>query len=87
MGEEVISKSEKFTKKMLLGIDFTLIDPYKWTASKENNILVNRTIENYLRKYNEIYGEYRRERFSITVGDELPNGVLQLAKVQIAQKR
>ena len=87
LGEEVISKSEKFTKKMLLGIDFTLIDPYKWTASKENNILVNRTIENYLRKYNEIYGEYRRERFSITVGDELPNGVLQLAKVQIAQKR
>ena len=45
------------------------------------------SIENYLRKYNEIYGEYRRERFSITVGDELPNGVLQLAKVQIAQKR
>ncbi len=87
LGEEVISKSEKFTKKMLLGIDFTLIDPYKWTASKENNILVNRTIENYLRKYNEIYGEYRRERFAITVGDELPNGVLQLAKVQIAQKR
>ena len=87
LGEAVISKSEKFTKKMLLGIDFTLIDPYKWTASKENNILVNRTIENYLRKYNEIYGEYRRERFSITVGDELPNGVLQLAKVQIAQKR
>ena len=87
LGEEVISKSEKFTKKMLLGIDFTLIDPYKWTASKENNILVNRTIENYLRKYNEIYGEYRRERFAITVGDELPNGVLQLAKVKIAQKR
>ena len=87
LGEAVISKSEKFTKKMLLGIDFTLIDPYKWTASKVNNILVNRTIENYLRKYNEIYGEYRRERFSITVGDELPYGVLQLAKVQIAQKR
>ncbi|MBC8474583.1 MAG: DNA-directed RNA polymerase subunit beta [Cryomorphaceae bacterium] len=87
LGEAVISKSEKFTKKMLLGIDFTLIDPYKWTASKENNILVNRTIENYLRKYNEIYGAYRKERFSITVGDELPNGVLQLAKVQIAQKR
>jgi DNA-directed RNA polymerase subunit beta len=72
---------------MLLGIDFTLVDPYKWTGSQLNNILVNRTIENYLRMYNGIYGEYRRKRFAITIGDELPNGVLQLAKVQIAQKR
>jgi DNA-directed RNA polymerase subunit beta len=72
---------------MLLGIDFTLVDPYKWTGSEDNNTLVNRTIENYLRKYNDIYGEYRRKRFAITIGDELPNGVLQLAKVQIAQKR
>ncbi len=87
LGEEVIPKSEKFTKKMLLEIDFTLVDPYNWTANKENNQLVNRTIENYLRKYNDIYGGYRRERFAITIGDELPAGVLQLAKVQIAQKR
>jgi len=72
---------------MLLGIDFTLVDPYKWTGSQDNNTLVNRTIENYLRMYNDIYGEHRRKRFAITVGDELPNGVLQLAKVQIAQKR
>jgi len=87
LGEEVIPKSEKFTKKILLAIDFTLVDPYGWTASKENNQLVNRTIENFLRKYNDIYGEYRRKRFAITIGDELPTGVLQLAKVQIAQKR
>ena len=87
LGEEVIPKSEKFTKKMLLSIDFTLVDPYNWTANKDNNQLVNRTIENYLRKYNDIYGEYRRQRFAITIGDELPNGVLQLAKIQIAQKR
>ena len=87
LGEIVIPKSEKFTKKMLLAIDFTLVDPYNWTASKENNTLVNRTIENYLRKYNDIYGDYRRQRFAITIGDELPSGVLQLAKVQIAQKR
>jgi DNA-directed RNA polymerase subunit beta len=87
LGEEVIPKSEKFTKKMLLGIDFTLVDPYKWTGSQENNILVNRTIQNYLKKYNDVYGEHRRKRFAITIGDELPNGVLQLAKVQITQKR
>ena len=71
----------------MLKIDYTLIDPYNWTASEENNSLVNQTIENYLRKYNDIYGDYRRKRFAITIGDELPSGVLQLAKVQIAQKR
>ena len=87
LGELVIAKSEKFTKKMLLSIDYTLIDPYNWTASDENNTLVNYTIENYLRKYNDIYGEHRRKCFAITIGDELPAGVLQLAKVQIAQKR
>ena len=87
LGELVITKSEKFTKKMLLSIDYTLIDPYNWTSSDENNILVNYTIENYLRKYNDIYGEHRRKCFAITIGDELPAGVLQLAKVQIAQKR
>ena len=87
LGEDVVKKSTKFTKKILLGIDFTLIDPYKWTGSDEHNTLVNTTIENYLRKYNEIYGEYRRKRFAVTIGDELPSGVLQLAKVQIAQKR
>ena len=87
LGEEIIPKSEKFTKKMLVAVDYTLVDPYNWTGTKENNILVNTTIENYLRKYNEIYGEYRRKRFAITIGDELPAGVLQLAKVQIAQKR
>ena len=87
LGELVIAKSEKFTKKILLSIDYTLIDPYNWTASDENNTLVNYTIENYLRKYNDIYGEHRRKCFAITIGDELPAGVLQLAKVQIAQKR
>ena len=63
-----------------------MVDPNQWTA-KQNNLLVNKIISNYLRKYNEIFGEYRRKRFAITVGDELPTGVLQLAKVQIAQKR
>ena len=64
-----------------------MVDPYQWTSNNENNILINKIISNYLRKYNEIFGEYRRKRFAITVGDELPTGVLQLAKVQIAQKR
>ena len=77
----------KFTKKIILDVDFTMIDPNNWTSDNNLNELVNITIENYLRKYNEIYGDHRRNRFAITVGDELPAGVLQLAKVQIAQKR
>ena len=87
LGEEIIKKSTKFTKKIILAIDFTMVDPNKWTASEQNNLLINKIISNYLRKYNEIFGDYRRKRFAITVGDELPTGVLQLAKVQIAQKR
>jgi len=87
LGEEIISKSTKFTKKLIYNIDFSMVDPYQWTSNNENNILINKIISNYLRKYNDVFGEYRRKRFAITVGDELPTGVLQLAKVQIAQKR
>ena len=87
LGEDVIKKGIKFTKKMLASLDYTMINPDKWTGSDETNDLVNKTIENFLRRYNEVYGEYRRMRFAITIGDELPAGVLQLAKVQIAQKR
>jgi DNA-directed RNA polymerase subunit beta len=87
LNEEIIPKSTKFSKKLLLDIDYTMINVEQWTANSDQNKLVNRTIENYLRKYNEIYGDHRRERFAITIGDELPTGVLQLAKVQIAQKR
>ena len=87
LGEDIISKSVKFTKKIILDVDFTMIDPNNWTSDNNLNELVNITIENYLRKYNDIYGDHRRNRFAITVGDELPAGVLQLAKVQIAQKR
>ncbi len=87
LGEEVIPRSTKFTKKLIANLDFTMIDPNQWTSSQDNNVLINKIISNYLRKYNEVFGEYRRKKFAITVGDELPNGVLQLAKVQIAQKR
>ena len=87
LGEIVVSKSTKFTKKILINIDFTMVDPHKWTSSDDINVLVNLIISNYLRKYNDVFGDYRRKRFAISVGDELPAGVLKLAKVQIAQKR
>ena len=87
LGEIVVAKSTKFTKKILINIDFTMVDPHKWTSREDINILVNLIISNYLGKYNDIFGDYRRKRFAISVGDELPAGVLKLAKVQIAQKR
>lgn len=87
LGEEVIAKSVKFTQKVLMTVDFLSINPKKWTTNKENNIIVIRIIQGYIKKHNEIYGEYRRNRFAITVGDELPNGVLQLATVYVAKKR
>ena len=87
LGEEVIAKSVKFTQKILMQVDFLSINPNKWTTNKHNNELIIKIIQSYIRKYNEIYGDYRRKRFAITIGDELPSGVLQLATVYIAKKR
>jgi len=87
LGEEVIAKSIKFTQKILMTVDFLSVNPNKWTTNKENNIVLIKIIQGYIRKYNDIFGEYRRKRFAITVGDELPKGVLQLATVYIAKKR
>ena len=78
LGEEVIAKSVKFTQKILMQVDFLSINPNKWTTNKHNNELIIKIIQSYIRKYNEIYGDYRRKRFVITIGDELPSGVLQL---------
>ena len=87
LGEEVIAKSVKFTQKILMQVDFLSINPNKWTTNKVNNDIIIKIIQSYIRKYNKIFGEYRRNRFAITVGDELPKGVLQLATVYIAKKR
>ena len=87
LGEVVIEKSVKFSKKILMDVNYLIVDPDKWTIKEDNNNLVKLLIQNYVRKYNELYGEYRRNLFSVTVGDELPKGVLQLAKVQVAKKR
>ena len=87
LGEEVIAKSVKFTQKILMTVDFLSVNPKKWTTNKDNNIVLIKIIQGYIRKYNDIFGEYRRTRFAITVGDELPKGVLQLATVYIAKKR
>ncbi|MBI3500398.1 MAG: DNA-directed RNA polymerase subunit beta [Bacteroidetes bacterium] len=86
--EEVIERGDKFTEKLLSKIkDYSEINPYKWTTSKEVNDQVYDVLHNYRVKYNEILGEHKRRKFAVQVGDELPAGIIQLAKVYVTQKR
>jgi DNA-directed RNA polymerase subunit beta len=86
--EVLIAKGNRFTQKALLKIeDFNLLKPDKWTNDDDKNILVKRILQNYKKKYNQETGRYRREQFALTIGDELPTGVVKLAKVYVAEKR
>ncbi|TAN01164.1 MAG: DNA-directed RNA polymerase subunit beta [Chitinophagaceae bacterium] len=86
-GEIQIAKGSKFTAKSLNGIDYLNINPLEWTEDGKTNSLVNVMLHNYNIKYNEELGRYKREKFNISIGDELPAGVLKLAKVYLASKR
>ena len=86
-GEIVLGKGAKFTQKAIKTIDFLTINPLNWTAEEKMNDLVNQLLHNYNIRFNEEIGRYKREKFNITIGDELPNGVLKLAKVYLASKR
>ena len=86
-GEPVVAKSEKFTLSLLREIDYTAIDYTGWTTNEDTNLLIARLLHNYSIKVNEEVGRYKRETFNISVGDELPAGVLKLAKVYLAKKR
>jgi DNA-directed RNA polymerase subunit beta len=85
--EEVIPKGSKFTQKALEKLDFTQINPSKWTTDKDTNDRIKLLLHNYMIKYNDLLGVYKRKKFAVTVGDELPAGIVQLAKVYIAKKR
>ncbi len=85
--DELIKKGVKFTQKALMTIDYSLVNPSGWTTDDQTNQLIKRLIRNYTVKYNEIRGKYSRERHQISVGDDLPQGIQQLAKVYIAKKR
>jgi DNA-directed RNA polymerase subunit beta len=88
LGEEIFPKGKKFTLKMLNTInDFEHLTKGIWTTDKKINKLVNQLIHNYKIKVNDLQGSLRREKFTITVGDELPAGIVKLAKVYIAKKR
>jgi DNA-directed RNA polymerase subunit beta len=85
--EEIIPKKAKFTQKLLQGVDYLNVNPSKWTTDKEKNELIKTLINNYTIKYKEILGIYNRKKFVATVGDDLPNGIVQMAKVFVAKKR
>jgi DNA-directed RNA polymerase subunit beta len=85
--EDLIPKGQKFTKEILRDLDYTSIDYSNWTTDDNTNNLIARLLHNYNIKLNEEIGRYKREKFNISIGDELPAGVLKLAKVYMAKKR
>ncbi|WP_290374150.1 DNA-directed RNA polymerase subunit beta [Paramuribaculum intestinale] len=87
LGSEIITKGDKFTAARLRDIDYDTINLSKWTADTHSNDLIRSTIVNYLRKSKEIDAELRRKKFDISIGDELPSGIMQMAKVYVAKKR
>ena len=88
LGEEVLPKGKKFTLKMLNSVDdYTHLVSGKWTTDDHTNQLVADLLHNYRIKENDLQGSLRREKFTISVGDELPSGIIKLAKVYIAKKR
>ncbi len=86
-GEVLIGKGAKFNRKNLGQIDFLNVNPLGWTGDAHLDELINQLLHNYTIKYNEELGRYKREKFNISIGDELPAGVLKLAKVYLAVKR
>ena len=85
--EVLIPKGAKFTQKTLSEIDYSNINPNKWTTDKDKNDQIKRLLHNYNIKVNDVIGGFKRRKFAIQVGDELPPGIMQLAKVYIAKKR
>lgn len=82
-----VPKGVKFTQKILVELNYDNINPTKWTTDDDKNDQIKILLHNYNIKYNEELGAYRRDKFAISVGDELPSGIVQMAKVYIAKKR
>ena len=84
---DVIAKGAKFTKKALDDLDYNTIQVSRWTPDSHTNGLIKNLIVNYLKKYKEYDADLRRRKFDLTIGDELPTGIVQIAKVYVAKKR
>ena len=84
---ELIAQGAKFKKEILENVDYTAIQLSKWTSDESKNELIQKLILNYLKKFNIMDAQLKRNKFAITIGDELPSGIIQMAKVYIAKKR
>ena len=87
LGTEVIPKGQRFTRAILETVDFSSVQSDRWTSDDHTNYLVSKLIVNYLHKYKEFDAENKRKKFALTIGDELPSGIIQMAKVYVAKKR
>ncbi|MGL5920940.1 MAG: DNA-directed RNA polymerase subunit beta, partial [Bacteroidales bacterium] len=87
LGVELITTGSKFTDRNLRELDYNSIHVSAWTSDEHKNELIKQVIMNYLKKYKELDAELKRKKFDLTIGDELPTGIIQLAKVYIAKKR
>ncbi|MBW6497312.1 MAG: DNA-directed RNA polymerase subunit beta [Bacteroidales bacterium] len=85
--EVVVAKGTKFTQKILHNLDYANINPNNWTTDRDRNLLIKELLHNYSIKFKDILGAYNRKKFTSTVGDELPAGIVQLAKIYLAKKR
>ena len=86
-GEDLIPKGTKFTQRNISSVDFDSVNYDGWTTDSEKNDLIRQVLINFKNAKNDYYAEYRREYFALTVGDELPTGILKMAKVYVANKR
>ncbi len=87
IGTEIIAKGTKFSKSLLDSLSYTSLQLNDWTNDEHTNLLIRTLVLNYLRKYNKMDAVLKRRKFAITIGDELPSGIIQQAKVYIAKKR
>ncbi len=85
--ESVIPRGTKFTQKILHSLDYNTINPNNWTTDKKKNQLIKELLHNYSIEYKDLLGNHNRRKFTASVGDELPTGIVQLAKVYMAKKR
>ena len=87
LGTEVIAKGQRFSKQILEAVDYSSVQSDNWTSDAHTNELISKLIVNFLRKYKEYDAENKRKKFALTIGDELPSGIIQMAKVYVAKKR
>jgi len=87
MGADLIAKGASITANVLNTFDFTAVQLSNWTNDEHINGLISKLIINYLKKYKLLDAEMKRKKYAITIGDELPSGIIQMAKVYIAKKR